>query len=81
MADNKAVETTNMHNTLRIPHTVMAEDGDTIFLPPGAHDIHRKFSWNPPEGVKTARDPVHSVHSAPAPAAAPVPAAPPKQDK
>jgi hypothetical protein len=62
------VKTVKIHNDSRIHHTVMAEDGDTLFLPPGSHDVHEKFGWSPPAGVKLVRGPVHSITSdSPAP--------------
>lgn len=58
-----AVDTIKVHNTSRKPHTVLAEDGDVLFLPPGQHEIAKKFGWNPPTGVIPTRKAVHSQPS------------------
>lgn len=58
-----------LHNTNRAGTVVMAEDGDTIFLPPGLHAVPGKFTWNHPAGVSHPRQTI-VVSSTPAAAPA-----------
>lgn len=42
---------TKFYNKTRMPVLLMAEDGDTLLLPVGAHPVPLKFTWSPPKGV------------------------------
>lgn len=42
---------TRFYNKTRMPVLLMAEDGDTLLLPVGAHPVPLKFTWSPPKGV------------------------------
>lgn len=42
---------TKFYNKTRMPVLLLAEDGDTLLLPVGAHSVPSKFTWSTPKGV------------------------------
>jgi hypothetical protein len=67
--------TIKLQNSTRTGTVVMAEDGDTVFVPPGEHIVPKKFTWNHPAGISTPRPAVfaENVETPVAPAKAPAP--------
>lgn len=60
------------------PKTILAEDGDTIYLHPGVHhNINSKFGWNLPHRVRKFENDPRQVVSTHASAPKEVKSAPP----